>query len=141
MIVSCTMSSVSSVTVFYSVLCVALVIAMIVTLTRSPLFPFRMSDLDWTQDWLIFSVRCCMFTVCVAMNVVSEFRTATGCHSLKWRVASSSFIHFCIAQRRRSSRFRPSLLHILCEGDAQQLTCSPLCRWQTTMGSACASAG
>eukprot|EP00892_Ulva_mutabilis_P005553 jgi/Ulvmu1/336/UM001_0340.1 len=47
---------VNTVAVSYSVLCVALVIAMIITLARSPLFPFQMSNLDWTQDWLIFSV-------------------------------------------------------------------------------------
>lgn len=46
----------NGVTVFFSVLCVAIMIAMIVTLARSPLFPLQIDELSWTQDWLLFSV-------------------------------------------------------------------------------------
>lgn len=54
------MNTVTLLTAFYSVSCVALAIAMVVTLNRSPLFPFQMNDLDWLRDQLSFAVRCCV---------------------------------------------------------------------------------
>jgi hypothetical protein len=45
------------VTTFYAVLGVALLIGLIITLVRSPLFPLRLEDKRWLKDWLGFTVR------------------------------------------------------------------------------------
>ena len=44
-------------TVAFGALAALLLVGMIVTSVRSPLFPFRTESMKWLQDWLTFSVR------------------------------------------------------------------------------------
>lgn len=43
--------------VFYALLCGAIIIGLVVILSRSPLFPFQLDSNLWLRDWLGFTVR------------------------------------------------------------------------------------
>ena len=58
----------------FGALSAALLVGMIVTLSRSPLFPFQTDNKQWLQDWLAFSVRPCV----VACSCCAEQAHGTG---------------------------------------------------------------
>jgi hypothetical protein len=54
---------------FYAVLFVGLLLGLIVTLSESPLFPFKTDDTEWLQDWLFFTVRSRIVTLDAFLHV------------------------------------------------------------------------